>query len=163
MQGGDIQWPAGGTACNTRFTWICCPPPLSICAAFMSCICRCFLSTDLSTPPLWICPVCVAHLPPSFNRLLRVRISTYHHLCQISSSGFSLQQNVNLTFGFNLNFAFNFRSFYKLINNWLKCHSPLHPISERDICFQCKHWTRQVFCERCQQLRLAAFVVKLRN
>ena len=92
-----------------------------------------------------------------------MRISTYHHLCQISSSGFSLQQNVNLTFGFNLNFAFEFRPFYKLINYLFKCHSPVQPISEIDILFHCKHWARQVFCEGCQQLQLAAFVVKLRH
>ena len=70
---------------------------------------------------------------------------------------------MNLTFGCNLNFAFEFRPFYKLINNRFKCHSPLQPISEIDIRFQCKHWARQVLCEGCQQLRLAAFVVKLRN
>ena len=30
------QWPAGlWTACNTRFTWICCPPPLYICCVYV--------------------------------------------------------------------------------------------------------------------------------
>ena len=148
MQGGDIQWPAGGTACNTRFTWICCPPPLSICAAF---ICPAFVVAFYQR----ICPRLHCGFVPFVSRICHHHLTgyiaredfhLYYHLCQISPSVFSLQKNVNLTFGFNLNFAFEFRPLYKLINNRLKCPSPLQPISEIDIRFQCKHWASQHKC-----------------
>ena len=87
--------------------------------------------------------ICHHHLT---GYIAREDFHLYYHLCQISPSVFSLQKNVNLTFGFNLNFAFEFRPLYKLINNRLKCPSPLQPISEIDIRFQGKHWASQDKC-----------------
>ena len=44
-----------------------CPFVLRLCPAFVVAFYQ--RICPVPTPPLWICPVCVAHLPPSFNRL----------------------------------------------------------------------------------------------